>query len=72
MNAEFKGASMRWIVLKSAVETALNRECFAASDDDGPVCKLRSDQRRAAFEHVLNIMNDLENQNYSVDVDFEV
>ena len=72
MKAEFAGASMRWIVLRSAVEVELNRESFAASYDDDPACKLRSDQRRAAFEHVLKIMDELENRDYSVDVDMRV
>lgn len=70
MKAEFTGASMRWIVLKSAVETLLNREGFASSYEDGPVCKMRSEQRRAAFDEVFKIMNELENQDYSIDVDF--
>lgn len=69
MKAEFTGASMRWIVLRSAVETALNRECLAASDDYTPVCKMRSEQRCAAFEDVLKLMNELENQDYSVEFD---
>lgn len=73
MKAEFTGASMRWIILKSAVEVAMNREAFAASDDEvGPAWKMRYEQRRYAFEHVLNIMNELENTDYAVDVDLEV